>query len=57
MEIIAASAVLGVHAQHALVVGAPESEGDEPGVQQARWYGSLMFSCISFQLPGMRWRL
>ena len=21
------------------------------------WYGSLMFSCISFQLPGMRWRL
>ena len=20
------------------------------------WYGSLMFSCISFQLPGMRWR-
>ena len=21
------------------------------------WYGSLMFSIISFQLPGMRWRL
>ncbi len=20
------------------------------------WYGSLMFSCISFQLAGMRWR-
>ena len=27
-------------------------ERNKPG-----WYGSLMFSSISFQLPGMRWRL
>jgi hypothetical protein len=36
--------VLRIHPELRLVVGAPEPEGHEPGVQQARWYGSLMFS-------------
>ena len=45
-------AVVPVHAQPALVVGAPEAEGDEPGVQQAGVVGVL--DVLLHELPVTR---
>ena len=44
--------VLLVHEQLRLVVGAPESKGDEPGVQQARMVGIL--DVLLHELPVAR---